>query len=419
VNPRTGNITDVAIIGAGPYGLSIAAHLAARGIPFRIFGKPMSVWSTQMPQGMQLKSEGFASSLSHPNGEFTLKDYCTREGIAYKHIGLPVRLETFVAYGVAFQKEFVPNLEDKLVTSVEPDEHGFQLVLDKQEKVLARSVVVATGIANFAWVPELLGSLPTQRVSHSSQHSDLTQFRDKRVAVVGSGASALDLATLLHEGGAHVELIARSSTIHFHNPPPKKVSLRGRLMLPVTPIGPGWSMLFYVHAPGLFRLLPEHVRLDHVRSALGPAPGWFVKDRIVGKIPFHLGVEISAASAQNGGVKLELTKEGASAEMVEVDHVIAATGYRVDLGRLSFLDPELRQRIRLTAGSPMLSANFESTVPDLYFVGLSAANTFGPVLRFACGANFAADRLAGHFGKRARRVTAVRKTEDSKVYERA
>ena len=415
-NVQSQKMTEIAIIGAGPYGLSIAAHLAARDVSFRIFGKPMTSWSEHMPKGMQLKSEGFASSLSHPRGEFTLKDYCGRAGIAYQDTGLPVKLETFVEYGLAFQKKLVPNLEEKLVISVEPAEKGFQLVLDDQEKVLAQNVVVATGLTGFARVPEILKGLPPEAVSHSSEHGDLEQFRGRRVAVVGAGASALDLATLLHEGGADVELVARSSAVRFQDPPSgERRSLRDRLMRPVTPIGSGLRLLFFVHAAGLFRLLPESVRLDRMRKTLGPAPGWFVRDRIAGKVPFHLGVEITGASSQNGTVRLELRAMDGRVGTVEVDHVIAATGYSADVERLSFLSPALREGVRRTGKAPALSSNFESSVPGLYFIGLAAANAFGPLLRFACGADFTAGRLARHLAKQAPRVASMRTTEEARV----
>src|ERR1700740_87688 len=161
---QPGSVVDVAIIGAGPYGLSIAAHLAAKGIPFRIFGKPMSAWSTQMPQGMHLKSEGFASSLSHPEGKFALRDFCRQQGIPYQDTGLPVKLETFVSYGLAFQKQFVSNLDEKLVTGVLPSTVGFELELEDGEKVHSRKVIVATGICRFAKMPEILTSLPSETV---------------------------------------------------------------------------------------------------------------------------------------------------------------------------------------------------------------------------------------------------------------
>ncbi len=84
--------TQVAIIGAGPYGLSLAAHLRARGIDFRIFGTPLNSWRTQMPKGMFLKSEGFASNLYDPDGAFTLVRFCADKSLGYADYNHPVPL---------------------------------------------------------------------------------------------------------------------------------------------------------------------------------------------------------------------------------------------------------------------------------------------------------------------------------------
>ena len=94
---------NIAIVGAGPYGLSIAAHFRQRGIPFRIFGRPMDSWLAHMPKGMMLKSEGFASDIYDPDADFTLKHFCAERRIEYADTGVPVRLETFSAYGLAFR----------------------------------------------------------------------------------------------------------------------------------------------------------------------------------------------------------------------------------------------------------------------------------------------------------------------------
>ena len=397
---QSANVTDVAIIGAGPYGLSIAAHLAARGIPFRIFGDPMSAWAHQMPKGMLLKSDGFASSLADPKSEFTLDHFCRSEGLAYQDTGLPVALEVFVAYGLAFQKRFVPNLENKMVTSVRQSPAGFELLIESDERLLAHKVVVAMGIGHFAHVPAVLSDLPSEFVSHSSAHSDLEGFRGRDVAVVGAGASALDLAALLHESGASVQVIARSSTIRFHDPPQPR-SFADRVLRPMTGLGAGMQMYFYSHAPLIFSWLPERVRLDRVRKVLGPAPGWFIKEKIVGRVPVHLGVSIRDAKVEHGRVRLVLDSAAECERTLEVDHVIAATGYRVDLQRLEILDPELTAKIRKTEKAPALSGNFESSVPGLYFVGVAAANTFGPLMRFAYGARFTARRLSMHIAGRA------------------
>src|SRR5882757_6978759 len=146
-------MTDVAIIGAGPYGLSLAAHLAAANVDVRVFGQPMHTWRTGMPEGMVLKSEGFASNLWDPDGAFTLRDYCRDQGLPYQDSGLPVPLATFSDYGVAFQKRFVPLLDERWVTNVERHSNGFVLQLDDGEIISAGRVVIAAGIRSFYNIP--------------------------------------------------------------------------------------------------------------------------------------------------------------------------------------------------------------------------------------------------------------------------
>jgi thioredoxin reductase len=397
-----GQMTDcnIAIIGAGPYGLSIAAYLKGRGVDFRIFGNPMHTWLTQMPRGMQLKSEGFASFLYDPDAAFTLAHYCKERELPYADVGLPVPLDTFASYGLEFQKRYVPSLENKQVISVRPCSAGFEIALDTGERVAARKLVVAVGISHFAYVPPALSALPAEFVSHSSRHHDLDQFKNRNIIVVGAGASALDVAALLHEAGASVQLVARKPKIRFHDPPEKDTpSLWQRFRHPITGIGPGWKLYFYANAPLVFHRMSERFRFDAVRRILGPAPGWFIREKVVGKFPFNLGVNIAEAKVENGKVKLQITDGTGARRTVEGDHVIAATGYRVDLRRLSFLDAQLQAGIRSVDHTPVLSSNFESSCPGLYFVGTSAANSFGPVLRFAYGAKFTAQRISSHLAR--------------------
>ena len=392
---------DVAIIGAGPYGLSIAAHLRQLGVNYRIFGSPMSTWLTQMPRGMHLKSEGFASSLSDPNSTFPLSAFCKTAGLPYADLGLPVPLETFTAYGLEFQKRFVPNLENKKVVSLCRSPYGFEVRLEQDELLDARRVIMAVGISHFGYIPSVLAALPEEFMTHSSRHHRLENFQGKQVAIVGAGASALDLAALIHQAGASVQLIARKPVIRFHDPPTGKPrTLAERTKAPLTGIGSGWKVFFYTHAPHLFHLLPEQLRLAAVRKTLGPAPGWFVKDQVVGHVAFHLGTEVDSAKLESGRVALEVTSSQGRQRLV-VDHVIAATGYKVNLVRLQFLDPELLAAIQTVEQTPILSLHFESSVPGLYFVGTSAANSFGPVLRFTFGADYVARRLSRHLARSA------------------
>jgi len=394
------NTRDVAIIGAGPYGLSIAAHLKTLGVNFRIFGSPMHTWLTHMPRGMRLKSEGFASSLYDPGSTFTLEVYCKEKGIPYGHLGHPVPLEVFTSYGLEFQRRFVPELENKIVSQLQRSPEGFRIRLEEGETLTARRVVMAVGLTYYEYLPPELAGLPETFVTHSSRHSDIDKFRGRDVAVVGAGASALDLAALLHQAGARVQVLARKPIIRFHDPPKKlEPSLLDQLRHPITGIGPGWKLFFFANAPLLFRRMPLNYRLDRVKRILGPAPCWFVKEQVVGKVGLLVDVKIAEAKVLNDKVCLQLIDGAGTKKTITADHVIAATGYRVDLRRVGFLDGDLESTLRSVDHTPVLSSNFESSVPGLYFVGASAANTFGPLLRFAFGAGFTARRLSKHLAK--------------------
>ena len=195
-------------------------------------------------------------------------------------------------------------------------------------------------------------------------------------------------------------MVARRTVIHFHSRPRKlEPSFLDGLRAPVTAIGPGWKLFLCANAPLVFRAMPEKFRLEKARRVLGPAACWFVKEQVVGKVPIIPGVTVTEAKLQTGRVSLRLTDGAGVHTTLITDHVISATGYKVDLERLTFVDPNLRAGIQSVDSTPVLSANFESSVPSLYFVGASAANTFGPLLRFACGALFTARRLSRHLAK--------------------
>ncbi len=396
-------LSEVAIVGAGPYGLSIAAHLRAAGVSFRIFGSPMQSWREQMPTGMLLKSDGFASNLSDPEGSFTLRHFCAEQQIPYHDTRIPVRLDTFTAYGLAFQKRFVPELEQKQVTAIDRIPGGFSLKLQNGEVAHARNVVLAVGISHFSYVPPDLAGLQAQFLSHSSAHSSVEEFRGRNVTVLGGGASAADLAAALSESGAHVTIVARCSSFRFHTGPPAAGrSLWERIRRPASGLGPGLQSRFFADFPSAFRHLPQALRLRLVQTTFGPAAGWTVKERIVGRVPMMLGYSVQRAEVLNGQVRLLLTgPDGSDVEHL-TDHVIAATGYRVDLRRLTFLSPEICSQLRTVEHAPVVSAGFESSVPGLFFVGVAAANTFGPVLRFAFGADFTARQVTSALQRSAR-----------------
>jgi thioredoxin reductase len=393
-------IVDVAIIGAGPYGLSIAAHLAGQGVDFRIFGSPMHTWRTSMPEGMVLKSEGNGSNLYDPAGEFTLAQFCADHDLPYQDIGLPIPLSTFIDYGVAFQQRYVPNLEDRSVTEVTPTPYGFDLCLDDGEVAQARRVVVAAGIRAYEYMPPELSDLPAELASHSARHVKVDQFAGQEVAIIGGGASAVNLAPLLLRVGAKPTLVARRPMIDYCGPPVER-TLLDRIKEPESGLGTGWRSWACCAMPMVFHAMPEAFRVMIVRKHLPAAPGWTLQPQVEGIVPAVLGATIARADAVGRRVRLELDLQGDRKQVLMVDHVIAGTGYRVDMRRLPFFGPDVLDRLDCINNTPRLSRWFETSVPGLHVVGTAAANSFGPMMRFAYGAGFVSRRLSGYLARTA------------------
>ncbi|MFL5236684.1 MAG: NAD(P)-binding domain-containing protein [Rhizomicrobium sp.] len=386
---------DVAIVGAGPHGLSLAAHLAARGIDFRIFGRPLNTWAEHMPKNMVLKSDGFASNLSAPASNSTLQVHCSHNALPYADEGLPIPLDTFLSYATDFRQRFVPTLEETNVVSLRSDGDRFSLTLESGEQVEAANVVLAIGITSFAYTPSVLDRLRDEVCTHSFAHREGLGFQGKEVTIVGRGASAVDLAWLLHENGASVRIVARSTEIEFNKTPDAyEESLIGRLHRPPSGIGRGWRSYFCAQAPLLFYRLPESLRMRAIASHMHPAGGWFMRERIERNVPLMLGRSIQNAEARDGRVCLTVQNRSGREETVTCDHVIAATGYEPDMRKVPFLASELVERINPRKNVTLLSDTFETSVNGLYAVGLPAMHNFGPLMRFMVGAEFAAPRVA-------------------------
>lgn len=386
--------TAVAVVGAGPFGLSVAAHLRRAGVDVRIFGHPMSRWRWQMPRDMLLKSEGCGSNLSDPAGAHTLERYCRDEGLPYGDWAKPVSRETFTRYALEFQRRLVPDVEEVLVEAIDGTTNGFALRLQDGKVLSARNVIVATGMDYTVRVPEALADLPGELRSHSSEHFDLARFKGEDVVVIGGGQSALETAAILAEQGASVRLVVRERSLAW-NPVPdlSPRSFYERIRYPRTGLGEGLRYWVYSTVPAAFYHLPRSMRLAQVATVLGPAGAWWLERRVVGKLPILLGRSVRAAQARGSRVVLQLSGNGRSEELT-TDHVIAATGYRFDLRRLPFLTEDLRSRLRHEDRLPRLSPSFESSVPGLYFTGLASTNSFGPLMRFLHGTGCTARRIS-------------------------
>jgi len=382
--------TEVIVIGAGPYGLAVAAHLNGRRISTRVFGQPMSFWREHMPKGMRLRSPWIATHIADPEKSYSLDVFAARHGIARQE-QLPI--ERFVQYGEWFQHHAVPALEARQVKRVEPAARGFRLMLDDETVLHARRVVVATGLAGQNLTPREFEGIDPDLVSHTSAHARFDHWRGKRVAVIGRGQSACESAVLLREAGAEVDLICRGEVRWVGAAPGKADQARHwrrflhELVQAPSAVGPfPWSWLN--EWPGLERRLGDDLRSKIAARSLRAAAAWWLLPRMKG-VKVRAGTLIKSVRPQGSTIALEL-----DSGVRTYDRVLLGTGYRIDISRLGVLAPTLTAAIACRDGSPVLRAGFESSMPGLHFVGASAVESYGPLMRFIAGASYAARSVA-------------------------
>jgi FAD-dependent urate hydroxylase len=378
---------DAVVIGAGPYGLSIAAHLKAKGLTTAIFGKPMEGWRGKMPKGVFLRSQWWSTDLSDPQKRYDFKHFFADSEYNACH---PMPAQLFIDYGLWFQKHAVPAVDQTYVTSVERKNGQFLLKLEDNRELLATTVVVATGPDYYQYIPEEYKNLPKEFVYHSCECGDASRFVGKKVVVIGGGQSALEWAALLNEAGASVEVVARRPINWLETHGESERSLLERIRAPHSGIAPGWRFLAMEIFPYFFQRFATEKKARMVKMLHWPAASLWVKERIIGNVTLHEGQVATEVVAENSGVKLTLTDKS----VLHADYIIAATGYHADVSRVPFLCPSIVADLQAYLGSPILNTWFESSVPGLYFAGFATIQSFGPLYRFVAGAPATAARIA-------------------------
>src|SRR5277367_4652790 len=290
--------TDVAIIGAGPYGLSLAAHLRARGVKYRIFGEAMRFWR-DMPVGVNLKSLAFATNIYVPKYGHSFPNWCRQHGLEDFE---PCTMQSFSAYGLEIQKQFVPDVEEVLATNVSLRAGGFEVALSSGERLLSRKVVVSTGLSGLAQIPDVLRELGPDRMRHTFEISDYSLFRNKTVAVIGAGASAIEAGALVHEAGGSSEVFVRGQEAIFHGRTPRVRPLWESIKNPMSVLGASRTSWILQQLPLSVHMLPRERRTRFVKGYLGPASPWWIVDRVLEKVPIHVRHEVVEATNVNQGV---------------------------------------------------------------------------------------------------------------------
>jgi FAD-dependent urate hydroxylase len=404
-------ISDVLVIGAGPFGLSISTHLRNRGIEHTIVGRPMNTWRNHMPLGLFLKSEPYGSAIHAPVAGYNLASYAKLHGLDdYKDRVGPLSLDRFLGYADWFTEQLVPDIQDLTVTNVVPTGQGFKVEFAEEVPAFVRQVIVATGVLPYAYLPPELSGHSPDLLTHSAVHARLDQFGGRRVAVIGAGQSSLQTAALLHEAGADVQVVARRRQLSWEEPVPQILRLADRIMRPPTQLCEGWACAFYV-SPDAFRLMPPTLRTHKALTTFGPKGAWWLRDRVEGVLDVLTGHRITSAEPHGSGMRLHL--DGPERSTVDADHVIAGTGFKVDVKKLKFLSEEIQAALETRANCPLVNRAGESSVPGLYFAGTPAMVSLGPGVRFIAGTYHTSAQLARSVARRAGKGQDVTGADDT------
>jgi FAD-dependent urate hydroxylase len=387
---------EVIVIGAGPYGLSTAAHLQNSGVPAYVIGEALSFWKQHMPKKMLLRSRTEASNIHSPQEHHSIEAYQRFIG---RKIAEPVPVEDFIAYGEWLQKQVAPNLDTRKVRKVSPNGSGFVVAMEDGESFHAKSVVLTLGIGLFSQRPEQFAGISREVAPHTSDLRDLTQFRGKRVAVLGKGQSALEYAALLHENGSEVQVITRAPALIFRPFAWKKHIFRvltsGPLLplsyriIPPTDLGDVRTARKMAD-PEKFRKQTSEMQEKLIGACTRPIGAYWLEPRLKG---VTIKTQLSVTGAEQLGAKLKLDFSDGTTD--QVDAVVLATGYKIDISKYDMLDRGLLQGIQQTAdGYPVLTTGLQTTVQGLYMAGVVAEKTLGPTLRFVTGTSNAGPRVA-------------------------
>jgi FAD-dependent urate hydroxylase len=387
---------DVAVVGAGPYGLSIAAHLPSRRV--QVFGEPMRTWKRLMPPDMTMRSTWERSNLSDPDQRGRLVDWAAETGRGRVE---PLPLRLFLEYSEWFRERFVREVDEASVLEIAMAKTGsFHLTTSGGDELDANRIVVAVGVTPFPILPDALRQVPKDRLSFAVERQEFSPLSGQRVLLVGAGQTGLESAALaMDAGAASVEVVARRA-VRWHpdrrrlfNWLPRPLATRAwKLAYPIEGAGPPGINLFALH-PAAFRRIPAWVQRPMARRMSPPGGSPWIRDAVEGRAAVTEGVEVvGAKGGSSEGVVVVSLSDGTTRE---VDHVVAACGYRFSVDDLQFLSPEIRASIRSRHGFPVIDDSFRSTSnPRVTFLGYAAEQTFGPVVRSLDGTRFTCLRAA-------------------------
>ncbi len=347
------NSIPVLIVGAGPYGLSLANFMTAKGHPFKIIGKPMELWKEHTFSDADLRSDMATSEISHPENAYSIQKFRALHVKDGNAISERVSVHEYRQYIEWVLQEIPYDIQENYLMELTRNGESFRAELDTGEVIEAKQVVIATGVAHHLKIPDEFRE--ARHVIHSYFTQEIEALRGKKVLVVGAGQSAAEAMEICQQNDNHVDWYSRKEPRFYSEP----------LDLPK------WIFNLVVKSAGFFRRLPHGViqKMFSIFSATTMTP--------------------------DNELKLQnITRFSEMPDLDSYDHVISATGYEYTLNHMSFLSEELRNSLEMRFAMPRIDKNFMSSSRDLYFIGPATEMFFGPPMKFMIGSQYVAPKLS-------------------------
>ena len=353
--------TNILIVGAGPYGLSLANYLAYQKKDFIIVGKSMELWREHTFDNMDLRSDVATSTIIHPENKYSFENYCAKNGHSIEDLKGMLPVTTFRHYLNWCEKSYDFKVQKDYVVKVETKNGKFTSKLKSGVKIESEKIVFATGVAHHLNIPEEIKSNAKKsgskklKILHSYDTAGIAKLKKKNVLVIGAGQSAAESIDVLLQNSNSVDWHSRQKPIFFKEP----------LNIPK------WLFNIIVYSAWVVRAIPPAIskRLLSIFSATTITPN------------FQPMME-----------KLNQLKD--LPDLSRYDIIITATGYRYDIRTMDFIGKSILSQLKLRKQMPYVNSAFETSIKGMHFIGPIIEQYFGPAMKFMIGAHYAAPKLS-------------------------
>lgn len=380
--------TDVLIVGAGYYGLTTACYLAERKIKFAIVGKSFSLWFNHILDDAALRSELVETDFYVPNNRYNLARFMRKkypEKIkSYARGGLPIKL--FREYLRSIQKNLKFSIADTSLVQLTKNKNIFYARLANGKEIIAKAVVIATGMGAHAYIPQTLRKLNSPRVIHVWDVKQYTNLKNKRILVVGAGQSAAEAIDHLKKKNTIVWVTRHPP--QFYKDPIKIPSWLFKLLIHLSP-----------YTPHLARPIKSIIPRNTYKPTITPTLKASLEDPSIKKIYLDIN---------NLKIKKKNKRFNIPRHHQDIDIILSATGYRYEIQNLTFLSKDLRERLK-KGKQGIVNRDFETKVCNLFMIGGITEPVQGIAQRFLFGARHAANQLAKTLGNRLTKSEITRK----------